>query len=540
VNKCFALTFFYFQVIREEAESRLKRAEDELSAKEETFQSSLNESRRNEEEAAAEVEELSSKVDALEGDLQQVHDYSKTLESKNEELTVQLTTTQTTVDELNSTLEAAQADLSEKDQTIVDLMQEIEGFQLGQESFVTESVQRSGDSEAQKLKEMADHNQSELKKRERLVSELVSDCKRLKNELASLTSENASLHEEKTKVASQVQSLLALRTQYEMNENHLKSELAEKDRLIHRQQLEVEESRQDQQTLVQSFGVTQASEASQMLATYLDEIRRLKLEIRDKNEAADHMRAEKSELEVKISALVDNVERLKEDIEGLNQLINDKEAEINELHNQRRTYEENLSILEEELAESRKRWEEEKTRFIMDSEELELKFRDSEEKMRKYENQLSEVQDDNRNLSAELEQRSDSISHLEQLNSQLEPRLKEKDDMLSRLTQKIHSLASDMMQDPSQLVASDSTVVHEEHLRSSDGADDLQEELDKLHQVIRAKLGAPRAEDTERMRIMQEQLDAGDARMLEQSAQVGVQLCGGWPTVLPLFCHNLS
>ena len=67
----------------------------------------------------------------------------------------------------------------------------------------------------------------------------VSDCTHLKSDLGFARSEITALKEQFALLFSQIQSLNAFKTQYESNENHLKSELFEKDRVIHRQHEEV-------------------------------------------------------------------------------------------------------------------------------------------------------------------------------------------------------------------------------------------------------------------------------------------------------------
>ena len=75
---------------------------------------------------------------------------------------------------------------------------------------------------------------NELTNREALISQLITDCNRLKSQLTDARSNGEAQGKRIEAQFTQINSLVALRIQYESNENHLKSQLSEKDRVIER------------------------------------------------------------------------------------------------------------------------------------------------------------------------------------------------------------------------------------------------------------------------------------------------------------------
>ena len=73
---------------------------------------------------------------------------------------------------------------------------------------------------------------NELTNREALISRLITDCNELKRQLEGCRSREEAMVRRTEDQFAQINSLVAVRIQYESNENHLKSQLSEKDRII--------------------------------------------------------------------------------------------------------------------------------------------------------------------------------------------------------------------------------------------------------------------------------------------------------------------
>ena len=73
---------------------------------------------------------------------------------------------------------------------------------------------------------------NELTNREALISRLITDCNELKRQLDDCRSREEAMVRRIEDQFAQINSLVAVRIQYESNENHLKSQLSEKDRQI--------------------------------------------------------------------------------------------------------------------------------------------------------------------------------------------------------------------------------------------------------------------------------------------------------------------
>merc|ERR1719354_843320 len=73
---------------------------------------------------------------------------------------------------------------------------------------------------------------NELTNREALISRLITDCNELKRQVEGCRSREEAMVRRTEDQFAQINSLVAVRIQYESNENHLKSQLSEKDRII--------------------------------------------------------------------------------------------------------------------------------------------------------------------------------------------------------------------------------------------------------------------------------------------------------------------
>ena len=454
--------------------------------------------------------------DQLKDVRQKMDDMQQELDSKDEDFKVMKIKHDLMAEELmekDSSLEDFSMKIQEKDE---ELRTHQEMLHQQSDPVVESLQQSSNENREEKL-------QVELKKRELLVSDLVSDCMRLKNKLTDAESEIKSLKDEVASLSLQTQNLTVLRAQYEINENHLKSQLSEKDRVIHRQQEEVEEVRDEHHNFLQEFGTSQLSDIHNMLLAYLDDIRRLKGELMTKSDVIDSLNDElKTSKEENDQIRAINTEREAE-ILNLNEMALKKEDDLRQMQLICKSAEENCVVVQDELDSSRIRWEEEKTRFIM-------KLGDEESMVNQLKSQLNDNKNHVSSLYKQMQGFSDQIpverrqaEELKSLLQQSNASLKEKSMMLQDIRSQMMSIQDVLLREDSVFytILANPMVVHETPLQSSEDAPDtysvIQKKIKSLEDFISEQLSG---DAVNKLRIYEQQRTAADERIKSQSVQV--------------------
>ena len=420
------------------------------------------------------------------------------------------------IDLLKSSFEQTESLLRVKEEENLSFVSRIEA----------ESLQRSENTKMADLTSDNKHLQSELKKRQSLVSELVSDCMRLKQEVAKERTEKESSAAELVALRSQTQSLFALKAQYETNENHLKSELAEKDRVIHKQQEEVNATRSEHQLLLQHFGVKSLSELQELVSSYTDKIKALKSEVFEiKAEFEDLQSSEEALLQEK-KDFAHTILDIKSELDQTHKKLAEKEKEAVELLHKCATLEDRDFVLEEELEDSRKQWEREKTRFLLEqdesfdrSKELERVCESSEQQVGFLRAQIEGLQQEARKSEAKV---NGLMEQIEKLQAEL--------GRLAPLNEQITKLENEFRKEDSvfkQLLgAPHPPMVMETYQQSSVGDTKrseaelgfIHEQLQKLDMVLRRNIERNITES--QIEYLEGQLRMSNVKVNEQAGQV--------------------
>ena len=399
----------------------------------------------------------------------------------------------------------------------------------------SEPLQRSDPTEIQELNSENENLQAELKKRQFLVSELVSDCMRLKTELAKEQSENELKQTELVSLRSRAQSLLAVKAQYESNENHLKSELADKDRVIHRQQEEVNAMRGDHQLLLQEFGVDSLPNLQILLNAYLDDIKALKSQVHIKDDGIESLQiAEKNLLQEK-EDLIHKLLDLEAELDGAGKRLEGKENEVVNLLHKCSSLEENDFILQEELEDSRKQWEREKTQFLLQLDEEKEKCKEYQHLMEDYKLSIDQLETKVENLNQEATGSKTDNLRLEKLLEKREAELEEEKSRTTPLNKKIVQLKDEFLKENSAfrqiLGGSHLPIVEETYQQSSIGDAEqcsallsfVDKQLKELDAVLRRNIELNISES--RIQHLEGQVNMANVKINEQASQVNVFVC---------------
>ncbi|CAK8683930.1 unnamed protein product [Clavelina lepadiformis] len=450
------------------------------------------------------------------------------LKTKYDDLFAELNSNNEMMLDLRSQLQQKDQDMQIAQQSLEH--QEAEKMNL-QAKIEEDTLQGSTQSELEDAMESLygenEDLQKELKERQSLVSDLVSDCMRLKTELATTITELENSKTEVSNLFSQTQSLLALKAQYETNENHLKSELAEKDRVIHKQQEEVEEVRNQQVLLLKEYGVSSIAEIQALLNTYVMEIKYLKDEIVSTKEDFEELKNEIYNLEFQKTGLHGRNEQLLEQIAGMDKKISEYDAEISNLIERCSSAEQGYSILEEELEGSRLRWEEEKTGFILKMDEQEAISNNASHAVEEYKQQVVSIENQYQDLYDKLQQKIAEVMHLEELAQQRDALLNEQEKKSNELYEEYRSLEEDLTNKDSifrQIIHnSQPSVVDESYQRSTeDGSGhfditNIRKHVKRLEDALKKRLSSA---DEDKLRLLQERMQATDARLQSQTNQL--------------------
>ncbi|XP_076801700.1 uncharacterized protein LOC143446089 isoform X2 [Clavelina lepadiformis] len=519
-----------------EEKEQLKVAGDDTKKKLEEVTESMT---REIDELKQKVEELNtnsesrllkhqSALSTLQEELHLKNNDFQDLKTKYDDLFAELNSNNEMMLDLRSQLQQKDQDMQIAQQSLEH--QEAEKMNL-QSKIEEDTLQGSAQSELEDAMESLygenEDLQKELKERQSLVSDLVSDCMRLKTELATTNTELENSKTEVSNLFSQTQSLLALKAQYETNENHLKSELAEKDRVIHKQQEEVEEVRNQQVLLLKEYGVSSIAEIQALLNTYVMEIKYLKDEIVSMKEDFEELKNEIHNLEFQNTGLDGRNEQLLEQIAGMDKKISEYDAEISNLIERCSSAEQGYSILEEELEGSRLRWEEEKTGFILKMDEQEAISSNASHAVEEYKQQVVSIENQYQDLYDKLQQKIAEVMHLEELAQQRDALLNEQEKKSIELYEEYRSLEEDLTNKDSifrQIIHnSQPSVVDESYQRSTeDGSGhfditNIRKHVKRLEDALKKRLSSA---DEDKLRLLQERMQATDARLQSQTNQL--------------------
>ena len=472
--------------------------------------------------SSSETEDLNKKLQQLSEDKEQaVTDLHATvarleeeLASERKEIDVLFTANNKLREEgsaLKSSFELTENLLRKKEQEHLSFVSKVEAEAL------------QGASNDELFKSEKENLQVELKKRQSLISDLVSDCMRLKNELSAAKSESEKDKEDVASLSLQTKSLLALKAQYETNENHLKSELADKDRVIHRQQEEVDAFRNKNRTLLEEFGVTSAKDLQMLLTTYVNEIKALKSELHRKIEDIKALRVNEEELLEEKDSLLRDIEDLRFDFDNLQQELAASQQELEDMQRKKSTTDDNYYQLEEVLSDSRKRWEMEKTKFILEIDKQMDAKNETEKVLQHLQLQLNEC---NQNFS----ESADEVDRLQDLLKEKQIKIEQEEALMMPIKEKIANLKDQFVKEDSifkeMLDVSQPPVVVEAHQQFADdnavNNDELltfiQYQMDQLGKVLRHNLSSNVS--IEQVRALEQEISVSREKVNQQALQV--------------------
>ena len=494
----------------EEAKQRLDLLDKEMTSQVAELQEKLQILK---DEKNSEIEELESSKSSLESELQ-----SKTIEMEefaaaNERLLNERNSLKSSFHETESLLET-------KKEELATYVSRIEAETLLGASRKEEVVGLSTENE---------NLQQELNKRQSLVSDLVTDCMRLKNELAVKKDECESNEREIATLLSRSNSLLALKAQYETNENHLKSELADKDRVIHKQQDEVEEYRSEYQTLLREFGATSLPDLQAILTAYVDEIKALKHELHIKDKDINDLKAAEGDLLKLRDDLTEQIQKLESDLEEYKHSLQDSQKEVAELLRRSSSLEESNYHFQEDLDESRKRWESEKTGFLFKLQEEESKSKDAHLLASDYQKQLHELNDQIQAFQNELQRYESENLRLQELLQKNQNLLEQERNLSAPVKEKITKLKDEFLCENSifsQMISNSqpnlTLETYQQSANVTSGQDQalefIEKQLKELDVVLRRNASNDVTE--ERVNMLQSQLMASNEKLQEQATQV--------------------